>query len=273
MVQAVLRDVSLSLTLFGFACAAPTQTDASTDTLTSSSTADVTAFDCDVLADDCQITHKCLPAQTGHIAVISEGGFASWCSELAYEAAGVGEPCTVNLNAHGDPNAAYDDCGAGLICWGVSDASVGRCERLCVGTKEEPLCPEKHFCAQGPGLNGVVCVQNCDPLEPACPPRDACNLMSEQWGCYPRDEASKGDARWGCSYQNDCAESFTCIPETSFQGCSNSHGACCAPLCDISASGSDAKCADVLPASACVPWPPGGGLPGHDDVGACLPAM
>ncbi|MBC8072266.1 MAG: hypothetical protein IAG13_28350 [Deltaproteobacteria bacterium] len=149
---------------------------------------------------------------------------------------------------------------------------MGRCERLCTGTAQDPACPEGYFCAQGWGLNDVVCVPDCDPLAQDCPSAtDACNLMSGQWGCYPRDSTTKGDARWPCSFPNDCAPFFACVREEDFAGCSNSHGACCAPICDLEDPDADSVCAAAGLGLSCKPWPPEGEPAGYDHVGACIP--
>ena len=226
---------------------------------------------CSVFAQDCPEGTKCLPAQVSHIRAVLDSN-DPWCAPLGSELVGMGEPCVVDFFARQDPTTSYDDCGEGLLCWGVDqDLGTGRCERLCGGTESAPECPVGLFCPAGPGLNDVVCVPECDPLAPNCPAStDACFLLDDRWGCYPRDASTVGTQRRSCGYPNDCASGYVCVSEADYAGCSNSFGNCCARLCEL---GDPAGvCSAPEETLSCVTWPSEGDAPGgYAGLGVCLP--
>jgi hypothetical protein len=244
--------------------------DAGTEASGSADSTGAMAGPCSVFEQDCPPGSKCLPAQNSHLWVILESD-EPWCSPLAADVVDVGEAC-VDFFARQDPTTPNDDCGEGLLCWGVDqDDGTGRCERLCGGTAAAPECPAGSFCPAGAGLNGAVCVPECDPLAEDCPAAaDACFVLDGQWGCFPRDAASIGTQGRQCGFPNDCATGHVCVAETEFPGCSNSFGGCCARVCDLEAPGT--VCTDVDDNAACTPWPSEGDAPGgYPGLGVCFP--
>ena len=229
--------------------------------------------DCDVFQQNCDPSAKCLPTVISHIIVIVEDDATAWCSPVSPTPAALSASCQVDRDAYRDESRSYDDCDAGLVCWGVTAEGAGRCEALCTGNAADPVCPEDHFCPQGWGVNGVVCVSSCDPLVQDCASAtDACYLLDGRWGCYPRDATTVGTTFRPCSFANDCAPSFACVSQDEFPGCVNPYVGCCAPICDLDAPDAQVVCASEDPTFSCVEWPPEGTAVGYENVGACLPA-
>ena len=222
-------------------------------------------FECDVFAQDCPEGEKCM-------GWANDGGDywnATRCTPIAEDPAGLDEPCTVEGSAF----SGIDDCGAGLMCFGVDPkTNEGHCEDMCVGDDDDPQCAEGEAC----GISGdgalVLCLDECNPLLNEC---------GEGEGCYPSDNvvftcmpSSAPDAVHGseCDYINGCGLGQICVDAWLVSMCEGAER-CCADICSVANDGEEGICAAAAGNKSCVPfYEKGAAEPGLEDVGACIDA-
>jgi hypothetical protein len=211
---------------------------------------------CDPFMQDCPDGEKCVPwGSTG-------GGWdATKCVPVMGDQA-AGEPCTY----HGVVEAT-DDCDATGMCWDVMDVDgepIGTCTPFCLGTADEPECPEGSQCSVN--SSGVInlCISICNPILQECNDGLACYWANNGFNCiFTTQDIPTGEP---CGFINDCAEGNGCIATEELPSCAGS--ACCSPFCDLDLG--DQPC-DVLPGTACVPFfEQGMAPPGYENVGVCL---
>lgn len=217
-------------------------------------------YPCDVVDQDCAADYKCMPWA-------SDGG-PTWndtrCSPLPEHPVGVGKTCTVE----GSPTSGLDDCAQGSMCWGVDPRTLlGTCKALCDAGQPDD-CGASAQCAafDGPGASfyPAVCLRTCDPLDPAsCGTGDVCREVGGAALCLPPvvlpDGLPCGDA------DEHCAADHACLYDHQLAACGES--ACCAELCDLSASDPDLPC--TQPGELCRPLYASGAPVGLEHVGAC----
>lgn len=206
---------------------------------------------CDVLAQDCGESGKCVPLGDG-----AEGCCPTVCVELVADPREVGEACTL-LEPSGD------DCELGALCWAPSvDAPDGVCVSICMGSRANLVCEnECESCWVDDDAWTYVCLPGCDPLAPECPDGSGCYLGGETFGCV-KDRSGASGAIWSaCDETRDCDAGLACTAADGVTGCEV--GRCCVPACDpldpmacSDAPGGAATCIEVELAA---------------DVAACLP--
>jgi hypothetical protein len=211
---------------------------------------------CDLFAQDCPEGEKCVPWKYG--------GFGGWdgtnCIPIADDPGAAGDLCTTE--------DGYDDCGEGLLCFGVDPVAMqSTCLPQCGGTMREPTCPEEgQVCSITNDDLLTLCFDACDPLLGDCP---------EGFGCYPTNDYSEFVCVWTneagvyddpCAYINDCTLGYTCQSEINLPTCEDL--ACCSPYCDVTLA---EPCPEAELGVVCVPWfEDGMAPPGHEDVGVCV---
>jgi len=200
--------------------------------------------DCSIFDQDCPDGYKCMP--------YANNGSNAWndvkCVPLVDDPHGIGEPCTVQGNAV----SGLDDCDAASMCWDVDlETNMGTCVAHCIGSPEDPGCPEPcHSCAiMGDGVL-VLCLAACDPIAQDCPMGQACYPLNIGFACAP--DASPPDAAIGspCEYINGCPPGLLCVSASTVPECEGTQG-CCSPACPV---GGVDPCPGLLPGTECVPW-------------------
>jgi hypothetical protein len=180
-------------------------------------------IECDLWAQDCMKGEKCTPWA-------NDGG-PRWnstrCTPVAAEPAQLGEVCTVE----GSYMSGIDDCDVGLVClWTDPDSGIGICVAQCTGSEADPSC-------EGPSTvcaieyEGVIqlCLPECDPLAPDCPPRGGCFPSGSTFVCGdPIEPPIEPDAP--CDFPWDCTAGSVCIDGVLLPGCAGDR--CCTPYCD-----------------------------------------
>jgi hypothetical protein len=212
--------------------------------------------ECDSFSQDCLDGEKCVP-------YASSGG--NWDANKCVPVTGdqaVGEPCSYAGAAEGT-----DDCDATSMCWDVTDIDgelVGTCTPFCMGTADDPECPEGSSCnLSGAGVI-TLCIFNCDPLLQNCAEGLACYWANNDFNCiFTTQDIPPGEP---CGFINDCAAGSFCVNSDVVPSCNGS--ACCSPFCNLDLP--DQTC-DVLPGTTCVPFfEVGLAPPGDEDIGVCL---
>ena len=211
--------------------------------------------ECDSFLQDCPAGEKCVPYG-------STGG--NWdafkCVPVMGDQA-VGEPCV-----YGGVAEATDDCDANGGCWGVMDVEgelIGTCHAFCLGSADDPECPEASACLiSGSGSIGY-CIPTCDPLLQDCGPGLAC-YWSSNFNCiFTTEDIPLGEP---CGFVNDCAGGLTCVTAEVVPDCAGA--ACCSNWCDL--GGLPDQC-DGLAGTECVPYfPEDGAPPGYEHIGICI---
>lgn len=215
---------------------------------------------CDIWAQDCPDGEKCTP--------YADDGGSTWnsvtCRPVAPDPAQVGEPCTAE-----DGLSGVDTCDLGLFCWDLDVNLEGTCTALCTGSPEAPECaPPNTFCAiSGDGVLSL-CLDNCDPLAPACDADEVCvQIWSDEFGCVLDASGDAGKVHDPCEYLNACDLGLLCVPsETAAVECdADLATGCCQPYCDLDEPN---PCTGV--GQTCVPfYENGDGPPEHQDLGVC----
>jgi hypothetical protein len=211
--------------------------------------------ECDPFSQDCLDGEKCVP-------YASSGG--NWDANKCVPVTGdqaVGEPCSYAGAAEGT-----DDCDATSMCWDVTDLDgelVGTCTPFCMGTADDPECPEGSSCnLSGSGVI-TLCIFNCDPLLQDCAEGLACYWANDFNCIFTTQDIPPGEP---CGFINDCAAGNVCVNSDVLPSCNGS--ACCSPFCDLNLG--DQPCA-VLPGTACVSFfEQGMARPGYENLGVCL---
>ena len=210
--------------------------------------------DCDPYAQDCAEGEKCVP--------YSSDGSSTWNANKCVpilDNGQIGEECVWDGIVE-----ATDSCGADSICWDVMDIDgvyVGTCTPMCLGTPEDPMCPEGSSCLITNEGTINICLFNCDPLQQDCEDGEGCFWNNNGFSCIftageiPIDEP--------CSFVNDCFPGGVCLDAAYLPSCNGA--SCCAAWCDLN----DPVCA--IAGTECVAWfNPGDELPGYENVGVCI---
>jgi hypothetical protein len=221
---------------------------------------------CDPWAQDCLPCEKC--------SWFADDGRPPWnsarCFEMPEDPKAIGEACMYESLQSG-----RNDCDRGAICVDTGPRyGEGTCVPLCIGTPEEPQCPDDGWgCTQ---LNGYawVCLPSCDPLASECPTGTMCGftaLGAEQFVCAPRVSlpGAIGDP---CEWEGfPCSDAGSlCQPSARLPACEGSKG-CCTLWCDLTLE-PDAPCT-AYPGTSCQPlpyWTDGVPQPPWEHVGICL---
>jgi len=220
---------------------------------------------CDVWAQDCQTTLKCVPVADEAGAV----GFSEHRCVVVLAGADLYEPC----KSYGLVVGNFDNCAHGQICWGESGGhphpgqaiGQGRCVGICGGTEESPQCQDEYaICRSASGGVVHLCAAQCNPFTLDCGTERAClwDEASRRFSCgLPAYKIIEhGDDCLGC--EHCCALGLYCAEGGKVPGCGGE--SCCNAWCDISAP------------SACVEgqqckkfWREGETPPGHELLGQC----
>jgi hypothetical protein len=212
---------------------------------------------CDPWLQDCPAGEKCVPYSQN-----SGVWDANKCVPVLGDGA-PGEPCT-----SGGVFEATDDCDATSVCWNYQDVEgelIGTCQPLCMGTPDDPTCPNEWYCQVYGNGALTVCEFLCDPVAQDCPDGHACIFSSTAFWCAVWTQGIP--AGEPCGYIYDCAMGLVCLAAEVIPGCEGS--ACCTNFCDLNLG--DGPCDALLPGSACVPLFDEGVDPiGWEHVGACM---
>lgn len=209
---------------------------------------------CDPLAQDCPEDEKC---------VAYAGSLELWNDSKCVPVTGnqpAGQPCS-----YGGLLPATDDCDADSACWEVVEVDgmwSGVCHSFCMGTYDNPQCPEDTSCLITAEGSITLCDAPCDPLGQDCGEGLGCYWSDTQFTCvFTTTNLPAGEA---CGLLNDCSPASACLSADVVPGCADA--SCCAPFCDLNLG--DAQCG-ILPGTSCVPFyeeaPPGG-----EDIGVCV---
>lgn len=201
-------------------------------------------LECDPFAQDCPEGEKCVPWG-------STGG--NWDANKCVPVLGdqkPGEPCHYNGTVE-----ATDDCDATSHCWDVMDVNgegIGTCAPFCLGTADDPMCPDypgcgEYSCLISSNSSINLCILTCDPLAQDCGEGLAC-LWNGEFHCIFTTQDLPIGAE--CGYFNDCVAGTGCVSADELPDCTGS--ACCTPFCDPSAIID--PCPEQLPGTACVPF-------------------
>lgn len=218
---------------------------------------------CDIYDDDCPPEQKCMPyASDG-----STRPDATHCVPLAEFPGGNTAGCTVQeWTASG-----IDDCDRGLYCV-VYDAETleGTCTPFCSTDDDgELVCESPATCVGNPDILPRLCLTDCNPLMPSCPPQRGCYRVNDHFVCLMDASGPAGGYGESCFFTNDCDPSMFCADPPEFFECASDMG-CCTAFCDASDPEASAMCPGA-PMHMCVPlFGPGEGPVGLQHVGACL---
>jgi hypothetical protein len=216
-----------------------TSTTAAATTTTSPDTDDFTTvcggFVCepDLPLDDCPGTQQLDPeCPEGHKCTIDESLGETHCVEIVPNPKGLYEPCTVM--GHGW--SGLDDCGLGMLCWGVNERGEGTCVGLCDGS---PYSPDGCICAD-PKASPTwcqecavgLCLRSCDPLLQDCVNDEVCYPIADGFTCEPDASGDEGQANDPCEFINVCDAGLMCAdPAFVGAGCPEGSTGCCTPFC------------------------------------------
>jgi len=218
--------------------------------------------------DDCPGTQQLDPeCPEGFKCTIDEALSETHCVEVVPDPKGKNEPCT--MMGHGW--SGFDDCGLGLVCWGVNEQGQGTCIGLCDGDPNAVpgcVCADPKAtptwcqdCAVG------LCIPSCDPLLQDCPsPDHACYPVNDSFTCAPDASGDEGQANGPCEFINTCDEGLLCgDPAFVGAGCLPGSTGCCTPFCKFPGG------ACPNPDQSCVQYfdPMNLPFPGAELIGAC----
>ena len=211
---------------------------------------------CEPLAQGCPHGEKCVP-------YASTGGSldAHRCVPVLGDQA-TGEPCR-----SGGVIEATDDCDANSFCWNVMEIdgeAIGTCHAFCMGTLDEPSCPEGSVCPVSADSSLGLCIPTCDPLAQDCGEGLGCYWGNQGFVCVVRiDDLPIGAP---CGFINDCAPGSFCVDASALPDCVGA--ACCTSYCNIELG--PEQC-DALPGTACVSFFEQGLAPlEYELVGVCI---
>lgn len=221
-------------------------------------------LECDVWAQDCPPSEKCVPASSGGVEWFSR----TLCVPVADDPAAVGESCTVQDS----PWSGHDDCDLGSVCWYFDDSLEGTCVGQCAGSRANPDCPPAHACQIGSEGTVTLCMLTCDPLAPACGPDRHCThgeyAGPGELGHFfceagPPLFEIRGYAAECDHYGNSCDEGLACVPPAHVPGCAS--WGCCTTLGTLA---SPPACPDAT--QSCIAAYPDGDAPeGLEDLCYC----
>lgn len=220
--------------------------------------------ECDLWVQDCLDDSKCMPVDSDADGIQD----ATKCVPLSANPKQAGDDCKVE----GSPASGVDDCGEGLICWGVDKQSEGKCVQMCEGSQWAPTCPDGLICDVSNGGALPLCLAPCDPLTPSCGAGKVCIFTSTGDGIFVCDTDASGEGGYygdDCEYINVCDDGLLCAPAAAVPGCLTP--GCCTEYCDLDEA--DNLCSGA-PSQQCLPFydnsePP----PGFEDVGVCTIPM
>jgi len=184
------------------------------------------------------------------------------CVEVSPDPKGLGEPCTVM----GDGFSGLDDCGLGMLCWGVDQRGQGTCIGLCDGPYDNCVCvdptAQATFCQE---CVVGLCIPGCDPLLQDCAEGSACYPVGDGFTCAPDASGEAGQANDPCEFINTCEKGLVCVDSaTASAACDPQVFGCCQPFCALPGG----VCPN--PDQACVQWFAADQAPaGQEDVGVC----
>jgi hypothetical protein len=207
--------------------------------------------ECDPFAQDCPDGEKCVPyASTG------DGWDANKCVPVTGDQV-TGEACT-----YGGLIEATDDCDETGICVDRDGDMLGTCHAFCMGTADQPECPDNLLCEIAKYGSAALCVEQCHPLLQDCEPPLACFWDDTGFHCLTAGDWPTGEP---CDYVNDCPPGNMCVEAMLLPSCDGE--ACCTSICEV---GLDENLC-LLPGSECVPFFEEGAAPeGLEQVGLCL---
>jgi hypothetical protein len=172
-----------------------------------------------------------------------------------------GEPCEF------DPVTGTDDCDETSACWNMVEIEgelLGTCAAACMGSPDNPLCPEGSSCEFSGDGGPYLCVIQCDPLVQDCGLGLGCYWAHGGFNCFhvfpgiPIGEP--------CGFIHDCAIGLGCLTAEVMPDCQGS--ACCGPYCNDSLG--DGQC-EILPGTVCESFfEEGMEPPGYEQVGVCI---
>lgn len=208
--------------------------------------------ECDPFAQDCPDGEKCVPYDSG--------GAGSWDANKCVPVTGdqaTGEPCVYDGLVE-----ASDDCDANGICIDRDGDSLGTCHEFCMGTADQPECPDNLLCEIAKYGTVALCVEQCHPLLQDCSAPSGCYWDDTGFHCLEGGESAIGES---CSLVNDCPPGNMCVEGALLPSCDGE--ACCTSICEL---GLDEELC-LLPGSTCVPFFDDGAAPdGLEQVGLCL---
>jgi len=235
------------------------------------STAGPSGGECSFFDQDCNEGEKCVPWSELPDLIPDE----IRCCPIQQPMVEAGDICSVS----GYLGSCLDNCAPGTMCFDFDGDGEGVCQKMCDGSEEEPICPQKDdecFIY----YSGVpLCFSTCDPLVQDCPPDKGCYPDAIAEGgtgflCMPTiGDNSLGEYCWLLSA---CNPGMICASPDLLPNCfGNADDAgCCTDLCDITEVPD--SCKDIHPDLECVAWYHQGAPPPSvelEDVGACvLPA-
>lgn len=210
---------------------------------------------CDVFMQDCPDGDKCVPYSSSGDYF---DGFT--CVPVTGDQTH-GEPCS-----YAGISVATDDCDAHSGCWNIQEidgAQVGICHAFCMGTADNPECPQGSTCLISSSGSPGYCIIACDPVIQDCGPGLGCYWTSSDFQCvFTTLDIPAGEP---CSFLYDCAPGLLCATADALPTCNGA--ACCTPFCDVNVG--DLQC-DVLPGTNCqLFYEEGMAPPGYEDVGVC----
>lgn len=216
--------------------------------------------ECDMWTQNCPQGEKC--------ALYSTSGVHPWdavkCVPVVEEPAGIGEPCV----ADEDPMSGLDDCGVGVMCWGMAPGSnEGTCVAMCSGSSESAKCAAGFVCAIRGAWAPNLCLPSCDPLAGDCPDEGVCIANGNRDGfmCFLDGSGEGGQLFDGCEYANACDAGLACLDVEAAVECDTQASGCCGALCDLTVE-------DACPGAGqvCVPYYPVCHVPGgYEGLGFC----
>ena len=158
-----------------------------------------------------------------------------------------------------------DDCDVGLFCWTtpITGTGSGVCHSFCDVDAAE-ACDPGFNCRSFNEGTLPLCVKECDPLAPSCPPSQGCYLIFENEFACANTVAVEGGGADGdsCVAVNSCNPGNACVFAEAKPGCDTPR--CCTAFCDVD----DANpCAD---SEMCISlFAEGDAPPGLEHVGVC----
>jgi hypothetical protein len=197
---------------------------------------------CDSYAQDCPEDEKCVPYS-------STGG--SWDANKCVPVLGdqaPGEPCHYDGVVE-----ATDDCDATSACWDVAEVDgevIGTCAPFCIGTADDPECPDSpgcddYSCLISGSASINLCVTTCDPLVQDCSQGLACYWADTDFNCiFTTEDVPIGEV---CGFINDCIGGAVCTGSELLPNCAGA--SCCTPFCDPAAIVD--TCPELLAGTSC----------------------
>lgn len=217
---------------------------------------DVDGEPCDYWEQDCPSGFKCTTAS------IDGTLDQNVCRPVVPNPKQQGEDCDAMDGAFD----GYDDCAKGLYCFNVDEQNQGTCLPQCMGSPNDPTCPDGFECSISGSSAFAVCLQSCDPLGDDCGDDQVCIPDDELFSCAV--DQGDGDNPHGtpCMFANQCDNGNACIDASFLPNCEE--GGCCAQFCDLMANDT---CPDMDMGVMCTPYyEEGQAPPQFEDLGICV---